>query len=96
MFERRRSWSDCWPQLPDIGHVATPAMLNLAAGGVPAVKFDQVRFSVPICAWPIGGSAEAALCGGDRLELIDQGWGGAVVGGRGAVVGGRGAGGGRR
>ena len=23
MFERRRSWSDCWPQLPDIGHVAT-------------------------------------------------------------------------
>ena len=47
LFERRRSWSDCWPQLPDIGHVATPAMLNLAAGGVPAVKFDQERFSDP-------------------------------------------------
>ena len=53
LFERRRSWSDCWPQLPDIGHVATPAMLNLAAGGGrnalralqsirPAMKQSQV------------------------------------------------------
>jgi len=33
---------DCWPQLPERGHVAMPAMANFFASGGPGVKSDQV------------------------------------------------------